>query len=1273
MRFIADGVNIPDELLWAQDEGRVVFFCGAGVSRARAGLPDFNRLTQEVLEGLGATDEDDATRLHELAKVAREAHGVGLTISDRVFQLLRRRFTDVDISKKVAECLKPEERVDLDAHRILLKLARRKTGETRIITTNFDRLFEQSNAKLKTVTRSTLPNVAFNEADWGVVHLHGCVEPDYSGPTRDGFVLSSAEFGDAYLAKGWAREFVREILDRFVAVFVGYSADDPPIRYLLEGLRLSGPQINRAYAFQSDEDNGAPISWEEKGVEALIYSTEAGCGHRRLWDTLEEWAKRTTSPVKWRARALKRSYKGPVRLLPHERGMIAHIVSSVAGAEAFAQHMPSMSAEWLCVFDPVVRFGEPRSQDGFYGGAIVDPFDRYQIDSDLPPRKTSKQYGQQKRIPEGAWSAFFLGSRDLKEPDANQFSSIRGPNARTVPNLPRRIQLLAHWIWSVSDQPAAAWWAGQQSSLHHEVLDRVLLYRPVAKQDMIPVVARAWQAIKECNELSINEESGHALRLSRAGRDGLFAQKFANHFLPGLRVGGLFRRSFPPSMKARLRVQDLVNVEVYYQSDIRDVEVPDSYLQEVLPKLRVALELAEELEGRYSYSIDICSIEPDSEDEHGNDGRSSYSREHGLSGHVLLFVDLFRRLAARDTQAARLELSLWPRNRIVFNRLRIWALGNLDLVAASDYGAELIALPDDSFWPFRGERDLLLGMARRWGELPEDLRKAIERRLLKGPRRNRRLKKGEFVERSAHRRLSRINWLFSQDCNFTFDLATENARLQKLAPSWRSEFSARAAESHDGRSGRVRTDIDFSAIEHLTSKEIIPFVETMERRSDLGFVAREPFLGLSQEKPRQALAALAASADRDSFAARHWETFLGVDARRGDQLELSIEIAREVLKIPDQHFGSIAHTASSWFKQVGPVLLRESEDIFEELWSKFLRAMGMHDSAGQSSLVRQSQAPDWATESINSAPGNLAELALSLPVDPPPKPAQGFPQRWRARIEQLLSLPGDSRRYALVIVGHQLNRFYYVDPEWARQHILNVLESGNIELDQDAIWAGFFWQARMPGQELFELLKPHLLRLCRQQTEQQTRNIEILAGLVLAGWGTRHSSTHERLISSSEMRAAILSASNELRQSVVWQLDRWSDDSEGEGIWAPQVEEFLREAWPRQKDIRSAKISASLCELALSQKTNFPKIAGLVSQLVSKVDHDRIFIPELRNAKETIALEFPDALLGLLYAILPENAIQWPYGAVDALRTLGQEHPSIRADVRYIELDSRLH
>src|SRR5437667_11674443 len=47
MQFVANGPDIPDPLLQAHEEGRVVFFCGAGISYP-AGLPGFGGLVHEL-------------------------------------------------------------------------------------------------------------------------------------------------------------------------------------------------------------------------------------------------------------------------------------------------------------------------------------------------------------------------------------------------------------------------------------------------------------------------------------------------------------------------------------------------------------------------------------------------------------------------------------------------------------------------------------------------------------------------------------------------------------------------------------------------------------------------------------------------------------------------------------------------------------------------------------------------------------------------------------------------------------------------------------------------------------------------------------------------------------------------------------------------------------------------------------------------------------------------------------------------------------------------
>ena len=47
MQFVSNGPDVPERLLQAHEDGRVVFFCGAGISYP-AGLPSFAELTREI-------------------------------------------------------------------------------------------------------------------------------------------------------------------------------------------------------------------------------------------------------------------------------------------------------------------------------------------------------------------------------------------------------------------------------------------------------------------------------------------------------------------------------------------------------------------------------------------------------------------------------------------------------------------------------------------------------------------------------------------------------------------------------------------------------------------------------------------------------------------------------------------------------------------------------------------------------------------------------------------------------------------------------------------------------------------------------------------------------------------------------------------------------------------------------------------------------------------------------------------------------------------------
>ena len=134
IQFVANGPDIPDTLLQAYEEGRVVFFCGAQISYP-AGLPGFKGLFDEIYRLVGTTRnpiEQDAYSRNQF---------------DATPDLLERRLPGqrFAVRKALTKALQPKLRRKgaTDTHAALLQLARNREGALRLVTTNFDRIFER--------------------------------------------------------------------------------------------------------------------------------------------------------------------------------------------------------------------------------------------------------------------------------------------------------------------------------------------------------------------------------------------------------------------------------------------------------------------------------------------------------------------------------------------------------------------------------------------------------------------------------------------------------------------------------------------------------------------------------------------------------------------------------------------------------------------------------------------------------------------------------------------------------------------------------------------------------------------------------------------------------------------------------------------------------------------------------------------------------------------------------------------------------------------------
>ena len=247
-------INFPGPLLNALRDGKLVVFAGAGVSMGEpACLPNFKHLAQTIARE-GFHDLEDGEEI------------------DRF--LGRLQYGSVKVHERAAKALFRDGLEPTELHRNLLQLYP-DAGPVRVVTTNFDLLFEQAAEDIfgsaPDVFRA--PALPLGRQFNGIVHLHGAVS------TPSEMVITDEDFGRAYMTEGWAARFLVELFSNFTILFVGYSYDDTIMRYLTRALP---PRETDQYFALTQEINFNSQRWDLLEVKPITYPQSSEGDHSAL-------------------------------------------------------------------------------------------------------------------------------------------------------------------------------------------------------------------------------------------------------------------------------------------------------------------------------------------------------------------------------------------------------------------------------------------------------------------------------------------------------------------------------------------------------------------------------------------------------------------------------------------------------------------------------------------------------------------------------------------------------------------------------------------------------------------------------------------------------------------------------------------------------------------------------------------------------------------------------------------------------------------------------
>jgi hypothetical protein len=1248
MQFTTNGPDIPDALLQAHEDGRLVYFCGAGISYP-AGLPGFQGLVDEIYRRSGTVPNDI-----ERAALDRGHY-------DATLDLLERRLPGQRLAMRraLAEALKPNLRYKsaTETHAALLRLARNRQGALRLVTTNFDRVFHAAARRSRQAFENySAPMLPIPKSSrWnGLVYLHGLLPEKSDDTALNRLVVTSGDFGLAYLTERWAARFVSELFRNYVMCFVGYSINDPVLRYMMDALaadRMLGEVTPQAWALgdcEPGQEDRKTVEWEAKGVTPILYPVAAGThDHLALHQTLQAWAETYRDGVTGKERiVVAHALARPAASTRQDDfvGRMLWALSDPTGlpARRFAEFNPVPSLDWLLDAFPADRYGHADlARFGVPPRGNADPKLRFSLirrpaPYPLAPPMQLVAGG----ITDTAWDdvMFQLARwlvRHLNDPRLVLWIAERGGQVRE------------QWTWQIErrlDELGRLERDGKTSDL-----DDIRVHAPNAIPG--PLMRTLWRLLISGRVKSPLREADLYQWKSRLKREGLTATlrlELRELLSPKLRLSKPFRwGEEPESTDEPTRLRHLVDWELVLAADhvhstLRDLA--DAQWQAALPALleemqlllRDALDLLRELGEADEYSDrsywDLPSISP-------------HRQNRGFRDWVSL-IELLREawLAVRSAdsaRAARIAAAWFELPYPTFKRLALFAASQDGCIAPEHWVDWLLADGAWWLWAVDTRREVFRLLVLQGSRLAPASQDRLESAILAGPPREMYrddLEPDQWQDLVAHSVWLRLAKLNASDLALRTAGAARLVELSHLNPQWQLAANESDEFSH-WMSGTGDPDFEKKREIDIAPRKRHEIVQWLVKPKP----ERHPFYedtwrDVCRTRFFHSLYALCDLARENVWPEGRWREALQVWSEDGMVMRSWRYAAPLVQTMPDTVVQELVQ-AATWWLQAASKSIDRHEAILLHLCQRVLGLPLDEDSGIRGGSGEPIEQP--VTEAINHPVGHVTQVLINLWFKREPNDGDGLPADISLLFTQLCDVRVQRFRHGRVLLASQLIALFRVDRQWTEQYLLPRFDWAANPMEAKAAWEGFLWSPRL-YQPLLLAFKSQFLDTARHYGELGEHGRQFAAFLTYAALGPVDGYTAE------EWRVAIAALPQEglqeSAQALVQALEGAADQREE--YWKNRIQPFWQDVWPKSRDLATAGISESLARLCIAAGSEFPAALKAVLDWLRPIEHPHYVIDRLHESG--LCDRFPRHALQLLAAIVTDQ----PWGAPELVQCL---------------------
>ena len=1220
--LVANGPNIPVHLMNELDSGRVVFFCGAGVSAgSSSGLPTFADLVDRVYDAHHMVPDG----------VEREALDFGEPIPgrrrpnfDKALGLLERRLGAQTLRNTVIEILSAEKIGPLKLHKALIALSQHKRC-VRLVTTNFDNRFVEAGIKEWQVDAAPKLPVPVPHRWSSLVHLHGRILLNDDGSSfldDDGsnLVLTAADFGRAYLTERWAARFVTELFREFVVVFVGYSVGDPVMSYMVDALaaeRAKGAKFTKAYAFAAHNGtdsnrNQARDGWLAKNVEPVLYNSR--CDHRLVEDTLIEWARIRNDPFHARTQiVLNGMSKLPAGPDDPMVERVAWALQNPVAAQALADALPFVNEDdftkvegWLevlaekgllgCVAPSVTP--NPEDQDTTFMPLVGYGFEPlYSQELDGTRKYLARWIARHLHVPQVL--AWVIRNGGYPHPQLRR--QLWNELANSNLTIPSKLRLL--WTVLLSPEPISRW--EEDWTVEHRLANASESERRHIQDEAIESVAP---------RLAVCPGPAPRLELQQ------YSAKKRKLIQPIDACGYLTLVCGSNDSRDR------------FEAILKDPAVLSRHAETLTNYLASALALIEDADDSTSNSsLYRPSIAAHDQNLNNDD----------WTVLIDLVRDSYFALSTADRARGDNLLNRWMLSKYpLFKRLALHALTENHKSDIRLARKLIVTGRWPGLWTPELNREVLRFLRVAGRRLPSSLRTEIVRAIHEGSKRKPKKVQANFAKSVLRAKALRL-------CKLIESGARLDQKSRALAEKIDSVGDAGSDERNEfavwTEGSRVVDPTEF-APKDLLKNSINDIAIALEREDINGMEMR----GLTLLDANKIASALKRLSDQRKWPAKPWKYFLWTIADTDEKKQIRNDIARSLATAPDELFAKVDSAAAELVKNLAAEYGRSQEQEFGAIWVKAWRGV-------VSGPMEAENQEDLFTVALNHGAGKLADAALMRLRKFKPQAGEGLPSPVREYFDTIIN--HRKGKLGRIMLAASLYSLFTVDRDWAKNNLISRL---NLQSSNEArdLWAAY-GHSRVVGPDLLLAFKTSFFAILRDtQMELQSRGN--LTGMFMAICLEAPNELKEQ-----EIHGVIGSLPEEALPVVIRSLTirLRGDEAERARIWRNKFKPWLQRYWPTAEDRNTAATSEAMLGMLAECGDAFEEAAAWLVQFLKPLVGPGLYsLSRYQHAEQR-----PDSMLLILDKVVTANAFPDQQKPIlrNILDTIRAENGNSRDDPRF--------